>query len=156
MMPVSASIVIAAFPAAERGRAMAIYAGISQIFLAVGPLLGGFLTQVVSRRAVFWLNVPVGIAALILVQIARPTNARTPGGAIRIRDVTLLVLGVGLTVLAIQEATRWTWTSPLTWSVLVAGLLLAGLFVRAQLASESPLVNVRLLARRPSGYGARC
>ena len=149
MMPVSASIVIAAFPAAERGRAMAIYAGISQIFLAMGPLLGGFLTQTVSWRAVFWLNVPVGIAALILVQIARPTNARNPGGAIRFRDVALLVLGVGLTVLAIQEASRWSWTSPLTWSVLIVGLLLAALFVRVQLASESPLVNVRLLTRRP-------
>ena len=79
MMPVSASIVIAAFPASERGRAMAIYAGISQIFLALGPLLGGFLTQTLSWRAVFWLNVPVGIAALILVQIARPANVRTPG-----------------------------------------------------------------------------
>ncbi|HEY5848250.1 MAG TPA: MFS transporter, partial [Microlunatus sp.] len=147
MMPVSASIVIAAFPAAERGRAMAIYAGISQIFLAVGPLLGGFLTQTVSWRAVFWLNVPVGIAALVLVQIARPANVRTPGGPIRSRDVVLLVLGVGLTVLAIQEASRWSWASPLTWSVLIVGLVLAGLFVRAQIDAESPLVNVRLLSR---------
>ncbi len=147
MMPVSASIVIAAFAAAERGRAMAIYAGISQIFLAVGPLLGGFLTQTVSWRAVFWLNVPVGIAALVLVQIARPANVRTPGGPIRSRDVVLLVLGVGLTVLAIQEASRWSWASPLTWSVLIVGLVLAGLFVRAQIDAESPLVNVRLLSR---------
>ncbi len=149
MMPVSASIVIAAFPASERGRAMAIYAGISQIFLAIGPLLGGFLTQTLSWRAVFWLNVPVGIAALILVQIARPANVRTPGGPIRPDHVAMLVLGVGLTVLAIQEASRWTWTSPLTWSVLSVGLVLAALFVRAQLRSDSPLVNVRLLERRP-------
>ena len=61
----------------------------------------------------------------------------------------MLVLGVGLTVLAIQEASRWTWTSPLTWSVLSVGLVLAALFVRAQLRSDSPLVNVRLLERRP-------
>ena len=80
MMPVSAVDRDRGLSAAERGRAMAIYAGISQIFLAVGPLLGGFLTQTVSWRAVFWLNVPVGIAALILVQIARPANVRTPAG----------------------------------------------------------------------------
>ena len=128
---------------------MAVYAGISQIFLAMGPLLGGLLTQTVSWRAVFWLNVPVGIAALILVQIARPANVRTPGGPIRPDHVAMLVLGVGLTVLAIQEASRWTWTSPLTWSVLCVGLVLAALFVRAQLRTDSPLVNVRLLERRP-------
>src|SRR5690349_9382490 len=72
MMPVSASIVIGAFGPARRGRAMAVYTGISQVFLAVGPLLGGFLTQEFSWRLVFWLNVPVGLAALIMVRIARP------------------------------------------------------------------------------------
>jgi EmrB/QacA subfamily drug resistance transporter len=149
MMPVSASIVIAAFPATERGRAMAVYAGISQIFLALGPLVGGLLTEGVSWRAVFWLNVPVGIAALILVQISRPANVKTPGGPIRPGDVILLVGGVTLTVLAVQEASRWSLTSPLTLSVLAVGVLFSILFVRAQLRSDSPLVNVRLLGRPP-------
>ena len=79
MMPASAAIVIGAFGIAERGRAMAIYAGISQVFLAIGPLLGGLLTETVSWRAVFWLNVPVGIAALATVHVARPANVRQPG-----------------------------------------------------------------------------
>ncbi len=145
MLPASATIVIGAFAAAERGRAMAIYAGLSQIFLAVGPLIGGVLTQTVSWRAVFWLNVPVGIAALILVQIAKPTNAADPGGVIRIRDVLLLVLGVGLSILAIQQAAVWSWRSLLTWSVLVVGLVLITLFVREQLRTSAPLVKVGLL-----------
>ena len=79
MMPASAAIVMAVFAAAERGRAMAIYAGISQVFLAIGPLLGGFLTEYVSWRAVFFLNVPVGIAALLLVHVAHAPNLRQPG-----------------------------------------------------------------------------
>ena len=147
MMPASAAIVIGAFAAAERGRAMAIYAGLSQIFLAIGPLLGGVLTQTVSWRAVFWLNVPVGIAALILVQVARPTNRRIPGGGIRPVDVALLVSGIGLTILAIQQASVWRWASPLTWAVLITGLVCAALFVRSQLRSAQPLVHVGLLGR---------
>jgi len=96
MMPVSAAIVIGAFGLKERGRAMAAYAGISQVFLAVGPLLGGALTESVSWRSVFWLNVPVGLAALVMVHIAKPDNSRQAGVTIRMGDATLLVMGLQL------------------------------------------------------------
>ena len=102
MVPTSGAIVISAFPVHERGRAMAAYAGISQIFLAIGPLIGG-LTEAVSWRAVFLLNVPVGIAALVLVAIAKPAQATRPG-RIRPGALALLVGGLGATVLAVQEA----------------------------------------------------
>ncbi len=74
MMPVTATIVIAAFPESVRGRAMGAYVGIGQIFLALGPLLGGACTEWLSWRVVFWLNVPVGLAALVLVHVAKPQN----------------------------------------------------------------------------------
>jgi MFS family permease len=104
MTPVSAALVIGAFAAAERGRAMAIYAGISQVFLAIGPLVGGLLTEYASWRFVFWLNVPIGIAALLLVRIARPDNSRRSEATIKAALVALLVAGVGATVLGIA---RW-------------------------------------------------
>ena len=91
MMPVSAVIVMAAFGIKERGRAMAVYVGLSQIFLAVGPLLGGVLTEKVTWRAVFWINVPVGIAALILVHIAvQPTSAARVRASTCLRARSLL------------------------------------------------------------------
>lgn len=148
MMPVSAAIVIGAFGVAERGKAMAIYAGISQLFLAVGPLLGGVLTQTVSWRAVFWLNVPVGIAALVLVHVARPDNAKGQPTSIRAGAVALLVGGVASTVLALQQASRWGWGSPATLIVLVAGVGLTTWFVLSQLRATEPLVDVRLFAKR--------
>ncbi len=77
MLPASQAVVTDTFPVAERGRAMAIYVGIGQIFLAIGPLIGGLLTEAVSWRAVFWLNVPVGLATLILIEIAKPANTRS-------------------------------------------------------------------------------
>ena len=74
MCPVSGAIVIDAFGPRERGRAMAIYFGLGQVFMSLGPFMGGLLTQAVSWRAVFWVNVPIGLATLALVRIARPDN----------------------------------------------------------------------------------
>jgi EmrB/QacA subfamily drug resistance transporter len=147
MVPTSGAIVISAFPVQERGRAMAAYAGISQIFLAIGPLIGGALTESVSWRAVFWLNVPVGIAALVLVAIAKPAQATRPG---RISPVALALLvgGLGATVLAVQEAASWGWDSPLTLVVLAAGVAATATFVVTQARVPDPLVDVRLLRRR--------
>jgi EmrB/QacA subfamily drug resistance transporter len=148
MMPVSAVIVMGAFGIKERGRAMAVYVGLSQIFLAVGPLLGGVLTEKVTWRAVFWINVPVGIAALVLVHIARPANVRRAGASVNVPSCALLVAGIGTTVLAIQQANSWSWGSPVTLTVLGAGLVLTTIFVLTQLRSAAPLVNLRLFARR--------
>jgi MFS family permease len=146
MMPVSASIVINAFTE-KPGRAMAIYVGISQVFLAIGPLLGGLLTETVSWRSVFWINVPVGIAALVMVHVARPDNQRQPRATIKAGPVALLVIGIDATVLALQQASVWTWTSAVTWIVLIAGLALTAAFTVGQLRSTDPLVNVRLFGR---------
>lgn len=147
MVPVSAAIVISAFDAGARGRAMAIYVGISQVFLAAGPLLGGLLTEVWSWRAVFWLNVPVGVGALVLVHLARPVEVRR-GGRIRLVPLLLLVVGLGASVLAVQQASRWSWTSPLTLGLLGVGLVAVAVFVRGQLRDPDPLVDVGLLRRR--------
>ncbi len=148
MVPVSAAIVIGAFSVSERGRAMAIYAGISQVFLAIGPLLGGVLTESVSWRTVFWLNVPVGLAALVLVHIAKPVNTKNAEIAVHMRGVIALVLGIALPILAVQQAGTWGWTAPTTMAVLLAGLAISTWFCWSQLRNPDPLVNVRLFARR--------
>jgi EmrB/QacA subfamily drug resistance transporter len=148
MMPVSAAIVMAAFPDSQRGRAMAMYAGISQIFLAIGPLLGGYLTEYVSWRAVFWLNVPVGLAALLLVRIARPPNPKQANARVRTRDLVLLSAGIALTVYAIQQASHWGWLSTATLGTVAVGLALTATFVVVQLRAADPLIKVRLFTIR--------
>ncbi|WP_371793407.1 MFS transporter [Streptomyces sp. NBC_01471] len=148
MMPVSSSIVMNAFPASMRGRAMGIYAGISQLFLALGPLVGGTLTEWVSWRAVFWLNVPVGLAALLLIRRARPANPKQPGLTVSVPQALLLVLAVGTTVYGLQEASEWTWGSARTLSVLAVGLSLTAVFIATQLRSADPLVKIKLLGHR--------
>ena len=70
MMPGTLSIITDAFPAHERGKAMGTWAGVSALALAIGPVLGGFLTEHVSWRAIFFINVPVAIGAVIATLFA--------------------------------------------------------------------------------------
>ena len=147
MMPASAAIVISAFAPAARGRAMAAYAGISQLFLVVGPVVGGVLAEDWTWRAVFWLNVPVALLSLVLVRVAKPANVAIPGSRMRYVDAALLVGGVLLTVLAIQQSSSWSWSST-TRPVLALGVLFLAVFTVHQLVMADPLVNVRLLGRR--------
>ncbi|TCK27565.1 MFS transporter [Pseudonocardia endophytica] len=145
MMPVSATIVMAAFPAHERGRVMAIYAGISQVFLALGPLVGGLLTEYVTWRAVFLLNVPVGLATLALVAVARVENRPVTGARISVPDVAMVVPGLALLTLGVQQLAGW---GRVALVPLAVGLGLSVWFVVRQLRSADPLIHMRLFADR--------
>jgi EmrB/QacA subfamily drug resistance transporter len=145
MLPASQSVVTSAFPLEMRGRALAVYVGVGQIFLAIGPLLGGFLTETVSWRSVFWLNVPVGLATLILVHLVKPdnhANDKTPSLPI----AALLVAGMGLFILGVQEGPNFGWSSPMTLGSIIVGLLLLYWLVNHHWHSSDPLVDVRLVA----------
>jgi MFS family permease len=76
MMPSTNALVTNAFPKQERGKALGIYIALATIFLALGPLLGGFLTQVFSWRAVFWINFPIALISIILAVSSVPTWQR--------------------------------------------------------------------------------
>lgn len=147
MVPVSAAIVIAAFGPSERGRAMAIFAGISQVFVALGPLIGGLLTEYVSWRAVFFLNVPVGIATLVLVAVAPVPAERVPGTVVRPLDVVLVVAGLAVTTFAIQAAGA-VGLSPGVLVLLAAGVGATAWFVVRQIRASDPLIHVRLFTDR--------
>jgi MFS family permease len=77
MFPAAVGIVVASFPLRERGRAMAIFFGISGGLTAVGPLAGGYLTQW-TWRSIFWINIPVAIIALLLIRRSQPDNQVRP------------------------------------------------------------------------------
>lgn len=148
MIPVSAALVVNSVVLAVRGRAMALYAGISQIFLVAGPVIGGYLTEHVSWRAVFWINAPIAVAILVLLRIARPTFRRSLEAPARSGPVLLLVGGLALSVLALQQAGRWGPTAPATVTLLVAGASMIIVFIRTQLRSARPLLHLGLLTQK--------
>ncbi|HEY8583559.1 MAG TPA: DHA2 family efflux MFS transporter permease subunit [Capillimicrobium sp.] len=146
MLPASGAIVINAFAPSERGRAMGVYAGVSLVFLALGPLLGGVLTEWVTWRAVFFINLPVGLAMLAAAHLTMPRSGAGPRGSGRIDwpGVPLVVGGLGSLVLALMQSQAWGWGSPAVIGLLVAAAVLLPLFVWWELRAPDPLVQLRL------------
>jgi len=146
MFPAAVGIVAAAFPIGERGRAMAVFFGISGGLTAVGPIAGGYLTQW-TWRSIFWINVPVAIIALLLIWRSKPTEELHPT-RLDYRGTLLITGGIGLTVLGLQQSTAWGWSSVATWACIAAGVVLTILFVGWELRTRDPLLRLDIFRNR--------
>ena len=144
MIPATMAIVTNTFPANMRGKAMGIFAGISMVALALGPLLGGVLTELVSWRASFFINLPIG--ALVIAVTYVTLRRESPNAEAKLDKLGLVTLVGGLTavVLALMQSSTWGWGSPVTIALLGGGLLTLVLFVFIQLRVDQPLVELRL------------
>jgi EmrB/QacA subfamily drug resistance transporter len=146
MFPAAVGIVVASFPVAERGRAMAIFFGISGGLTAIGPLAGGFLTQW-TWRSIFWINVPVALVALYLIRRSKPDDTRRPT-ALDYRGTVLVSGAMGLLVLGLQQSSQWGWSSPAVWAALFVGAVLAVAFVAWERRCSNPLLDLSIFRDR--------
>ncbi len=147
MFPAALAIVVNTFPLRERGKALALFFGIAGGLTAVGPILGGYLTQW-TWRAIFWVNIPVALIALVLIAVSKPKTEyrRAP---IDYRGAVLIAAGIGLSIFGLQQSALWGWSNPATWACIVVGLLIIVLFVLVELRTESPLIQVAIFRIRP-------
>jgi EmrB/QacA subfamily drug resistance transporter len=146
MFPAALAIVVAAFPLRERGKAMAIFFGVTGGLTAVGPLAGGYLTEI-TWRAIFWINIPVAIVAVVLTLMSKPANEPQPA-RLDIRGAVLISAGMGLAVLGLQQSSVWGWGDPATWVCIAAGVALLVVFVLFELRSDEPLLRLRIFRDR--------
>lgn len=146
LFPAALAIVFNSFPARERGKALALFFGISGGLTSVGPIAGSFLLPW-TWRAIFFINVPVALVALALTWRARPVDERraTP---IDVRGAILVSAGMGLCVVGLQQAGRWGWSSVWTWACLAVGLVILAAFVAFELRTADPLIEIRIFAHR--------
>ncbi len=145
MNPATLSIISATFPPEQRGMAIGIWAGVSAMALAIGPLVGGLLTEHIDWSWIFFINVPVGVAAMVaswlLIDESRDTSEVQ-----RLDLPGLLTSGVGLFALtyALIEANTYGWTSSrILASFAVAAIALA-LFVSLELRQRVPMLDLSL------------
>src|SRR3954464_15693623 len=112
MMPGTLSIISNTFPPEERGKAIGTWAGVSALALAIGPVLGGALTEYVSWRAIFFLNLPVAAGA-VGVPLYATRESRDESTRHRVDWPGIATLSMGLTalVLALVEGNAWGWGS---------------------------------------------
>ena len=146
MFPAALAIVLNAFPVGERGKAMAIFFAIAGGLTSVGPLAGGFLVEW-SWRAIFWVNIPVAIIALVLIARSKPADEKHPA-PLDYRGALLITAGMGLAVLGLQQSTVWHWDNPATWGTIAAGIALLAAFVRYELRVENPLLRLSVFRDR--------
>jgi EmrB/QacA subfamily drug resistance transporter len=149
MMPATLSIVTNAFPAHERGKAIGTWAGVSALALAIGPVLGGLLTEHVSWRAIFYLNIPVAAGAIVATLFAvRESRDETVGREVDYAGVATLTAGLTALVLALIEGNSWGWGSARIIALLVASAVMLTAFVIVERRVRAPMVEFPLFASR--------
>ena len=152
LIPTSLALLLAATPVARRGAAVRGWAAIGGVSAALGPVVGGLLVQA-DWRWVFLVNLPVGIAALVVGHRVLPH----PAGSDReplpdLLGAGLLTAGIAALTGALVEAPSWGWTSPRTIGLFAAAVVALGWFLARCLRHDRPLVELTLF--RIPRYGA--
>ena len=149
MMPGTLSIISNAFPPAERGRAIGAWAGVSALALAVGPVVGGALTEYVSWRAIFFLNLPVAVGAVVITLFAaRESRDETVDRVVDVPGVTTLSLALTALVLALVEGNQWGWGSARIVALLVTAVVALAAFPVVERRVRAPMVDFSFFRSR--------
>jgi len=144
LFPLAMTIMHETFPPNERGFAMRIFtAGIS-IGPAIGPWLGGYLIEHLSWRAIFYMNLPIGLVALLVAMATLPAGGRRQPGTIDLLGLVTLAGFIVSFLLAVSQARDYGWSDAYILTLLgIAGISLVS-FVIAELSCAMPLVNLKL------------
>ncbi|MFI5644799.1 MFS transporter [Kitasatospora sp. NPDC051705] len=147
-MPLTLTLLTNAVPAAKRGLAFGIWAGVNGLAIATGPLVGGMLTEHFSWQWIFWVNVPVGLL-LVPLSAVKLRESRGASPALDVAGTVLVSLGLFGVVLGLIRGNPDGWTSPLVLLSLVAGVLsLAAFVLYEQRWAKHPMLPMRLFRSR--------
>ncbi len=148
--PAALSLITTSFPeGAERTRAIGLYGAISSVGFVAGQVLGGVLVEFTSWRAVFLVNVPVGLAAAALAPAILGTAAKTTSNTHRldVRGALLITSAIALIVFAVSQGVVLGWTSPLVIAAVAAAAAATVAFAKAEARHPDPLIRLSLLHR---------
>jgi EmrB/QacA subfamily drug resistance transporter len=152
--PVAMSIIVSAYPDRQRrARAIGVWGSVIGITIAVGPVLGGLLVDGIDWRAVFWVNVPIGITALLLTRRFVPESKAPRARAFDPPGQLLIIVLFASIVTATIQGPRDGWANPwIVGMIVLAVLALVGILVVEPRRSE-PLIDLRFF-RSPPFSGA--
>jgi len=150
MLTISLAIVLGAFPRRQQGMAVGLWGALGTAAAAVGPVLGGVLVTYGHWSWIFFVNIPVGIFAVVVCGIVIPAHvkkARSEGG-IDIPGIVISGLGLFMLTLGLVQGSSWGWSSPAIVGLLVAAVATFPLFLWWELRTPSPMFPVKLLRIR--------
>jgi len=149
LVPGSLAIISATFSEADRGHAIGTWSGATAITTALGPLLGGWLIEHVSWRSVFFINVPLALAVIGLVFWFVPESRdEEDAGRLDLMGAALATLSLGSMVFGLIESSRLGFHSPVVIGTLIAGGVLAVIFVLVEARLDSPMMPLSLFGSR--------
>ena len=147
VMPLTLTLISAAFPAEKRGAAIGLWGGIAGLAVAAGPVVGGGVIDGLDWHWIFWLNVPIGVA-LIPLGLARLTESYGPRPQLDLRGLALSAAGLlGLTW-GLVRANTVGWGSAEVVATLAAGAALVGVFLAWERRARSPMLPLALFRHR--------
>ncbi|HEV7174135.1 MAG TPA: DHA2 family efflux MFS transporter permease subunit [Solirubrobacteraceae bacterium] len=152
VLPLSLTILTAAFPIERRGMIVGIYGGLAGLAVAMGPIVGGAVTQSIDWHWIFWINVPIGIVAVLLGVRLLP-ESRGARERLDLVGVGLVTAGVISLVWALSRANAVGWSSAEVVGTLVVGALLLVVFVVWEGSVREPMVPLALFAERDFAIG---
>ncbi|GBQ02317.1 MFS transporter [Streptomyces spongiicola] len=137
----------------ERAKAIGLWTGVASVATALGPTVGGVLTESVSWRAVFMVNVPVGVLVLVMaVRYVAESREKTPRG-FDWGGQLLFVVAVGSLAYGLIEGQKAGWTSARILTLLVVGVVGLAFFARYEYRNPNPMMDVRLFRHRAYAVG---
>lgn len=147
LIPTTTAILFSCFPPHERGRALGYYVSGGSIFLAIGPFIGGSLTQYASWRMIFYLNLPIALLGFILAILSVP---KSEGKKQPFDYVGFFTLASGITAITIglMQGSVWGWTSPLTLSMFLFGIGSISILIFSEREIEYPLIDFKLYKKK--------
>jgi EmrB/QacA subfamily drug resistance transporter len=152
VMPLAMAILSGAFAKEERARALGIFSGVTGFALIVGPAIGGFITANFGWRWIFWINLPIGVIAIALIQ-TRLRESFGPKAALDIFGLLLVAAAALALVWGLLRGNVAGLASTEIIGALAAGALLAALFVVWELRAHAPMVPMRLFRQRAFSAG---
>lgn len=152
VLPLSLTILTTAFPIEKRGKIVGVYGGLAGLAVALGPILGGAITEAIDWHWIFWINVPIGLAAVLLGWRLLPESRGAPE-RLDLVGVTLVTTGVVALVWALTRANTVGWASAQTLGTLTVGCLLLAAFLWWESRAAEPMIPLRLFASREFAVG---
>ena len=148
--PVAMSIIANVFTDdKERARAIGIWGAVFGVSMALGPVVGGALVASVGWRGIFWVNIPVGIAAIILTAIVVPESRAARARRLDPAGQVLIIVMLAALTYAIIEGPRNGWTSPATLGLFAASALAAAALAIYEPRRQEPLLDLRFFRSAP-------
>lgn len=147
MLSLSLALVCNVFPAEEQPRALGIWAAVSAVALAIGPLAGGLLIEI-DWRVIFWMNLPVSLVGIAITFAAAPEST-DPAAGERIDWTGLALLSVGLTAVVLALIQARAWGAGATVALAVVGVLALLTFWRVEHRVREPIVDFALFRNGP-------